>query len=268
MHNSARRGASAARRTTIPSASRCCLCSTAFTAGSTMPAKPRGRHRAASWSWRNWNERPGAGRRGRGLRSRRGHPRRTATKGNGERMNLDGLLPNLGEWLLRAPARNRTWSSPRGSASPATSPTYLPFSTRASPAQKAEIETRARDAVRKPPPRSPATSAISASTACRALDRQFLVERQLISRELSTVLEGPRGVAFDDRESTRHHGERRRSPADCQRDAQRPRPRRSLGRRSTRSMMLSKPSSATPSTISSATSPPAPPTSAPACGPA
>jgi protein arginine kinase len=33
------------------------------------------------------------------------------------------------------------------------------------------------------------------------LDRQFLVERQLISRELATVLEGPRGVAFDTRES-------------------------------------------------------------------
>src|SRR5207249_10427218 len=35
-----------------------------------------------------------------------------------------------------------------------------------------------------------------------ALDRQFLVERQLISRELAAVLDGPRGVAFDpDRES-------------------------------------------------------------------
>src|SRR5690606_7554134 len=33
------------------------------------------------------------------------------------------------------------------------------------------------------------------------LDRQFLVERQLISRELANVLEGPRGVAFDERES-------------------------------------------------------------------
>ena len=37
--------------------------------------------------------------------------------------------------------------------------------------------------------------------ALPALDRQFLVERQLISRELANVLEGPRGVAFDDRES-------------------------------------------------------------------
>jgi protein arginine kinase len=34
-----------------------------------------------------------------------------------------------------------------------------------------------------------------------SLDRQFLVERQLISRELAAVLEGPRGVAFDDKES-------------------------------------------------------------------
>ena len=34
-----------------------------------------------------------------------------------------------------------------------------------------------------------------------ALDRQFLVERQLISRELAAVLDGPRGVAFDSKES-------------------------------------------------------------------
>ena len=34
-----------------------------------------------------------------------------------------------------------------------------------------------------------------------ALDRQFLVERQLISRELAAVLDGPRGVAFDAKES-------------------------------------------------------------------
>src|SRR5205823_6086076 len=33
-----------------------------------------------------------------------------------------------------------------------------------------------------------------------ALDRQFLVERQLISREMANS-DGPRGVAFDDRES-------------------------------------------------------------------
>jgi protein arginine kinase len=33
------------------------------------------------------------------------------------------------------------------------------------------------------------------------IDRQFLVERQLVSRELANVMEGPRGVAFDDRES-------------------------------------------------------------------
>ena len=34
-----------------------------------------------------------------------------------------------------------------------------------------------------------------------SLDRQFLFERHLISRELASVAEGPRGVMFDDRES-------------------------------------------------------------------
>ncbi len=42
----------------------------------------------------------------------------------------------------------------------------------------------------------------STSTAqCFDQCSQFLVERQLISRELAAVLDGPRGVAFDSKES-------------------------------------------------------------------
>ena len=49
--------------------------------------------------------------------------------------------------------------------------------------------------------RTPSSSwPTSTSTACRTLDRQFLVERQLISRELANG-EGPRGVAIGPHEN-------------------------------------------------------------------
>jgi protein arginine kinase len=112
-------------------------------------------------------------------------------------MNLDSLLPNLGEWLRGTGPDADVVVSTRIRL--ARNLAQFPFSGRATQSQKAEIETRVKDAV--------ATSALAplpeyvSVAGMPALDRQFLVERQLISRELATVLEGPRGVAFDSRET-------------------------------------------------------------------
>ncbi len=112
-------------------------------------------------------------------------------------MNLDDLLPNLGEWLRGTGADSDVVVSTRIRLARNLADT--PFTTRASLAQKAEIESRVRDAVRK--------STLSGDLEYISvqemvpLDRQFLVERQLISRELANALEGPRGVAFDAKES-------------------------------------------------------------------
>lgn len=113
-------------------------------------------------------------------------------------MNLDGMLPNLGEWLRGTGPDSDVVVSTRIRL--ARNLASFPFATRASAAQKAEIETRARDAVAQA--NIPGSLHYISINGLPAIDRQFLVERQLISRELSTVLEGPRGVAFDDREST------------------------------------------------------------------
>src|SRR5690606_38055581 len=74
-----------------------------------------------------------------------------------------------------------------------------PFINRATFHQKAEIEARLRDLVLRLD--LPAPLRYVGVAGLEPLDRQFLVERQLISRELANVLEGPRGVAFDERES-------------------------------------------------------------------
>ena len=112
-------------------------------------------------------------------------------------MNLDSLLPNLGEWLRGSGPDSDVVVSTRIRL--ARNLAHSPFAGRASPAQKAEVEARARDAVAK----ADLLHALAyvGVSGLPALDRQFLVERQLISRELANVLEGPRGVAFDDRES-------------------------------------------------------------------
>lgn len=112
-------------------------------------------------------------------------------------MNLDSLLPNLGEWLRGSGPDSDVVVSTRIRL--ARNLANSPFAGRASPAQKAEVEARARDAVAK----ADLLHALAyvGVSGLPPLDRQFLVERQLISRELANVLEGPRGVAFDDRES-------------------------------------------------------------------
>src|SRR5262249_28286738 len=74
----------------------------------------------------------------------------------------------------------------------------FPFSGRASPHQKAEIEVQLRERVAKLDVQPPLRYVNVATLA--VLDRQFLVERQLISRELANS-DGPRAVALDEPEA-------------------------------------------------------------------
>ncbi|HET6572353.1 MAG TPA: ATP--guanido phosphotransferase, partial [Fimbriiglobus sp.] len=113
-------------------------------------------------------------------------------------MNLDTLLPNLGEWLRGTGPDVDVVVSTRIRL--ARNLAQFPFSGRASHHQKSEIEAKVKDAVARAEldPHKPEYISVA---GLALLDRQFLVERQLISRELATVLEGPRGVAFDTRES-------------------------------------------------------------------
>ena len=112
-------------------------------------------------------------------------------------MNLDSLLPHLGEWLKGTGPDADVVISTRVRL--ARNLAGYPFITKATPAQKSAIEAKARDALRDAAVEPRLTYIDVAELP--AIDRQFLVERQLISRELATVLDGPRGVAFDDRES-------------------------------------------------------------------
>ena len=91
-----------------------------------------------------------------------------------------------------ARARSPTSSSPAASAWPATWPPF-PFTNRASAHQKAEIESLLRERIAKLE-LDPQLDYLNVP-GLSPLDRQFLVERQLISRELANA-EGPRGVAL------------------------------------------------------------------------
>jgi len=112
-------------------------------------------------------------------------------------MNLNALTNRLGEWLRGTGPESDVVVSTRIRL--ARNLSGAPFTTRASPHQKAETEARVREAIASLDTSSPLGYVNVAGLA--AIDRQFLVERQLISRELAGVLEGPRGVAFDDREA-------------------------------------------------------------------
>jgi protein arginine kinase len=112
-------------------------------------------------------------------------------------MNLDNLLQNLGEWLRGTGAESDVVVSTRIRL--ARNLADVPFTTRATPAQKGEIEGRVREAIARAE-HSPKLDYLSVA-GLPPLDRLFLVERQLISRELANALDGPRGVAFDPRES-------------------------------------------------------------------
>lgn len=112
-------------------------------------------------------------------------------------MNLDRLLPNLGEWLRGTGPESDVVVSTRIRL--ARNLADLPFATRATAAHKAEVIRLAREAISKADTAHTLEYADIPSMA--ALDRQFLVERQLISRELAGGIDGPRGVAFDPTET-------------------------------------------------------------------
>ena len=111
-------------------------------------------------------------------------------------MNLDSLTRTSGEWLRGTGPEADIVISSRIRL--ARNVAAFPFSNRASPYQKAEIETMLRERVGKLDldPRLEYVNVPGLS----ALDRQFLVERQLISRELAAA-DGPRGVALAPRET-------------------------------------------------------------------
>jgi protein arginine kinase len=112
-------------------------------------------------------------------------------------MNLDSLLPNLGEWLRGTGPESDVVVSTRIRL--ARNVVNYPFTNRANAPQKAEIAGRGKEAIAAAG--LPYRLDFLDVSGLPPLDRQFLVERQLISRELAAVLDGPRGVAFDEKES-------------------------------------------------------------------
>src|SRR5437868_5135028 len=111
-------------------------------------------------------------------------------------MNLDNLTHTSGEWLRGTGPESDIVISSRIRL--ARNLAAFPFTNRASTHQKADMENLLRERITKLEvnPRLNYLGLINLST----LERQFLVERQLISREIANS-EGPRGVAFDERES-------------------------------------------------------------------
>src|SRR5207237_8750953 len=106
------------------------------------------------------------------------------------RMNLDELIHASGEWLRGTGPENDVVISSRIRL--ARNLAAFPFTNRASGYQKAEIETLLRDRISKLElsPKLGYLNVPSLST----LDRQCLVERQLIRRALAAS-EGTRGGA-------------------------------------------------------------------------
>jgi protein arginine kinase len=106
-------------------------------------------------------------------------------------MNLDSLSHTGGEWLRGSGPEADIVISSRIRL--ARNLAAFPFTNRASPFQKAEIEALLRDRIAKLE-HDPKLGYLNLPTLSH-LDRQLLVERQLISREMATA-EGPRGVAL------------------------------------------------------------------------
>ncbi|MFN4259975.1 MAG: protein arginine kinase [Gemmataceae bacterium] len=111
-------------------------------------------------------------------------------------MNLDNLTHTSGEWLRGTGPESDIVISSRIRL--ARNLAAFPFTNRASHHQRGEIESliRERVAMLELEPRLQYLNLPGLSL----LDRQFLVERQLISRELATA-EGPRGVALGQTET-------------------------------------------------------------------
>jgi protein arginine kinase len=106
-------------------------------------------------------------------------------------MNLDNLTHTSGEWLRGSGPESDIVISSRIRL--ARNLAAFPFTNRASSYQKAEIETLLRDRITKLDV-NPRLSYITVPTLTM-LDRSFLVERHLISKDLANA-DGPRGVAL------------------------------------------------------------------------
>jgi protein arginine kinase len=111
-------------------------------------------------------------------------------------MNLDSLTQQCGEWLKGGGPEGDIVVSSRIRL--ARNLSSFPFANRASPHQKAEIDHFVRERLGKLE-FAPKLSYVSLVNL-GPLDRQFLVERQMISRELANG-DGPRGVAISDSET-------------------------------------------------------------------
>jgi protein arginine kinase len=111
-------------------------------------------------------------------------------------MNLDTLTSTTGEWLRGTGPESDIVISTRIRL--ARNLASFPFTHRASQSQKTEIESLLRERITHLD--LPHPLRYIGVTQLSALDRQLLVERQLISRELANG-DGSRGVAFDEREA-------------------------------------------------------------------
>jgi protein arginine kinase len=106
-------------------------------------------------------------------------------------MNLDNLTHTSGEWLRGSGPESDIVISSRIRL--ARNLAAFPFTNRAGSGQKSEIEALLRERIAKLE-LEPKLGYLNVPTLS-SLDRQFLVERQLISRELAAA-DGPRGVAL------------------------------------------------------------------------
>ena len=157
-------------------------------------------------------------------------------------MNLDSLLPNLGEWLRGTGPESDVVVSTRIRL--ARNLADYPFTNRATNPQKAEIVTRAKDAIAKAD--LPYKLEYLDVPTMPALDRQFLVERQLISRELAAGSTAPAASPSTPRNRSASWSTRRTTSASrCSAAAS---PSTRPGATSTSSTTRSKPGSPTPST--------------------
>jgi protein arginine kinase len=111
-------------------------------------------------------------------------------------MDLDSLTHTSGEWLRGTGPESDIVISSRIRL--ARNLAAFPFTNRASIHQKAEIEALLRDRLAKVE-LEPRLGYLSVGDLS-PLDRQLLVERQLVSRELANA-EGPRGVAVTPQEN-------------------------------------------------------------------
>ncbi len=111
-------------------------------------------------------------------------------------MNLDSLTHSSGEWLRGSGPEVDIVMSSRIRL--ARNLAAFPFTNRANAHQKADMEGLLRERIAKLD-LTPKLGYFGIA-ALSPLDRQFLIERQLISREIAAA-EGPRGVAFDERET-------------------------------------------------------------------